>query len=411
MPGQPSIQWVAGANRTEGWRDVMAQRTRRAVLVAHPSPDRYGSDLQLLETIDAFRDQRWDVTVVLPRHGPLVELLHAHGADVRITPFPVLSKAMLSPRRLLTLIADSGRALRSAHRELTRVRPQVVWVNTLTEPVWVLAGRLARLPVVCHVHEAEEDVPRPVRIALAGPLLLTRAVVVNSSAARRALVDVLPRLQGRIRLVHNGMSGPPGEVTAPRSRLPHDPLRVALAGRIAPRKGTDLALEAVARLRREGLAVTLHLYGTVFSGYEWFEQQLRARAQEPDLRGSVTFHGYVSPIWQAMGAADLVLVPSRAEPFGNVAVEAMLSCRPVVAAAVQGLTEIVVDGETGLLAAANDADSLADRIREVALDPARAAQLAVAGRERALERFTAARYREQVLRVLEDCLPGGRQPG
>jgi hypothetical protein len=254
-------------------------------------------------------------------------------------------------------------------------------------------------------------VPWPVRLALTGPLLLARAVVVNSSAARRALVDVVPRLQERIRLVHNGMSGPPGEVAAPRTRLPHDPLHVALAGRISPRKGTDLALEAVALLRRDGLAVTLDLYGTVFSGYEWFEQQLRTRSQAPDLRGAVVFHGYVSPIWPAMGAADLVIVPSRAEPFGNVAVEAMLSCRPVVAAAVQGLTEIVEDGVTGLLAVADDAGSLADRIREVALDPARAARLATAGREHALDRFTADRYREQVVRVLEDCLPGDERRG
>lgn len=379
-----------------------------SVIVAHPSPDLYGSDLQLLETITGFRAAGWDVTVVLPRSGPLVPRLRECGADVRLVPFPVLSKSLLAPKRLPGLVVSSLRALRAIRRGLVERQPDAVWVNTLTEPVWVLAARLAGVPAVCHVHEAEEDQPWPLRAGLSTPLLLTRAIAVNSGAARRALTSVIPWLQERVELVYNGMDGPPAGATPRRARAGADPLRVGLVGRLSPRKGTDVALDAVGLLREAGLDVHLDLYGTVFPGYEWYEQELRDRADRPDLVGAVTFHGYVNPVWDALTDADAMVVPSRSEPFGNVAVEAMLAGRPVVASNVQGLAEIVRDDETGLLVEPGDAAALAGALRRLYDDPALAERLVDAGLADAPARFGAERYRTEITAVLDRSVRGDR---
>jgi len=137
----------------------------------------------------------------------------------------------------------------------------------------------------------------------------------------------------------------------------------------------------------------------VFAGYEWFEDQLRVRAAADDLAGAVDLVGYADPwVWFARG--DVVVVPSRVEPFGNVAVQAMLAGRPVVASRTQGLAEIVKDGETGLLVRPDDPVALADAIAELLDDPARASALAAAGRQDAAERFGAQRYRAQMGRLL-----------
>jgi glycosyltransferase involved in cell wall biosynthesis len=172
-----------------------------------------------------------------------------------------------------------------------------------------------------------------------------------------------------------------------------------LVGRLSPRKGTDVALEAVALLRQAGRDVRLTLCGSVFAGYEWFEDQLRARAAEADLAGGVELVGYADP-WEWFARADVVVVPSRVEPFGNVAVQAMLAGRPVVASRTQGLAEIVRDGETGLLVPPDDPAALAGALAELLGDPSRAAALAQAGRRDAAERFGAQRYREQMGRLL-----------
>ncbi|MCU1658103.1 MAG: glycosyl transferase family protein [Pseudonocardiales bacterium] len=366
------------------------------ILVAHPSPDVYGSDRQLLESIDALRSAGKDVIVCLPRDGPLVELLD--GVDVRMRRFPVLRKALLRPRALLELIGSAPLDLVRLVRLIRAVRPDVVYVNTVTIPLWVLAARLARRPVLVHVHEAEEGAGRAIRMAMTAPLLLAAVVVANSNASRRALVDVIALLRRRIMVVPNGIKDAgPSPLEAARSE------RVALVARLSPRKGIDVALEAVARLRRQGRGVELEICGTVFPGYEWYEAELRSRADQADLAGAVRFSGYVNPTAPVLAAARVVVVPSRVEPFGNTAVEGLLAGRPVVASNVQGLAEIVEDGRTGLLVAPDDPDALADAIGRLLDDPALAGQLAAAGRADALERFSIDRYRSEIVRAVTEA--------
>ncbi len=200
------------------------------------------------------------------------------------------------------------------------------------------------------------------------------------------------------------MPGPPGE------DVPAQPepgvVRLALVGRLSPRKGTDVALEAVAILARAGRDVRLRVCGSTFPGYEWFETELRERAAQPDLDGRVELLGYVSPTWPEVQRADVVLVPSRVEPFGNTAVEALLAGRPVVASRTQGLAEIVRDRETGLLVEPGDPAALAAAIADLADDVDLRHRLAEDGRRDALARFGVDRYAADVRRELRSLLTG-----
>ncbi|MFC4628813.1 glycosyltransferase family 4 protein [Promicromonospora alba] len=378
------------------------------VLLAHASVELYGSDLQLVETAAGCVDAGADVVVVLPGDGPLAERMRDVGARVETLDMPVLRKAHLTPRGIVALGVATLRALGPMTRLIRRVRPDTVLVNTLTIPAWLAAARLAGVAPVCHVHEAEADARWVVRVGLAAPLLLARAVVVNSAAARDVVVSAVPALRRRTRVVYNGVPGPPEVPVAGsgadggadgRADAAPGSAHVVLVGRLSPRKGSDVALEAVALLRGTGRDVRLTLCGSVFAGYEWFEDQLRVRAAADDLAGAVDLVGYADP-WEWFARGDVVVVPSRVEPFGNVAVQAMLAGRPVVASRTQGLAEIVKDGETGLLVRPDDPVALADAIAELLDDPARASTLAAAGRQDATERFGAQRYRAQMGRLL-----------
>jgi glycosyltransferase involved in cell wall biosynthesis len=244
--------------------------------------------------------------------------------------------------------------------------------------------------VLVHVHEAEEDLPRLVRAALNAPLLLASSVVTNSAASRRVLLDVLPRLARRTAVVPNGVSDAGAAVG--QAELG----RLAVVARLSPRKGVDVALEAVAMLRRQGRDVSLDVCGTAYPGYEWFERQLRERADQPDLVGAIRFLGYVDRTGPVLARASVVLVPSRVEPFGNTAVEGLFAQRPVVASNVQGLAEVVTDQRTGLLVTPGDPAALATAIACILDDPELAAGLAEAGRVEAMTRFSSARYRRDI---------------
>ncbi|MGY1746888.1 glycosyltransferase family 4 protein [Blastococcus sp. SYSU D00695] len=381
--------------------------TSGSILVVHPSADLYGSDLQLLESVRGLVDAGWHVVVSVPGPGPLVARLEATGAVVGLLPVPVVRKSLLSPLGLGRLAVSCARALPRMWRQLRAGRHRVVYVNTVTVPLWLVAARLARVPALCHVHEAEE-VGRALSLLLNAPLLLARTVVVNSRAAEETVVRAVPVLRSRTRVVHNGMAGPP-EPPGPPPAAGDGTHHVVLVARLSPRKGTDVALEAVARLRDAGRDVRLELCGSVFRGYEWFQQELEARAQRPDLAGAVHFAGYTSPTWDALARAEVVLVPSRAEPFGNTAVEAQLAGRPVIASDVQGLREIVDPGRTGLLVPPEDPGALAGALARLLDDPAGSAELARAGRESALRRFTSERYRAAVVGAVADT--AGRRSG
>lgn len=372
----------------------------RSVLIAHPSADLYGSDLQLLETVSAITGAGWEAYVVLPMDGPLVSRLRDRGAQVTCRSFPVLRKSLISPWGVLSLLVSLLRTLPIMVGHIRRTRADIVLVNTVTIPWWILAGRLTRRRTVVHVHEAEEDGNRIVLTALALPHLLAHRLIVNSRASARALALPVPRLQARITVVHNGVPGPDRPPSPARSRESDEPSVVLLVARLSPRKGVDVALEAIASLRRAGRPVRLIVCGSVFPGYEQFEARLRERAKADDLDGAVELRGYVDSTWPLLSEADVVIVPSLVEPFGNTAVEALLAQRPLIASNVQGLAEIVDNGVNGLLATPGDAENLARQIARLLDSPDMAAELARAGRIDALARFSVEAYGSAMLRLL-----------
>src|SRR5215207_758380 len=186
----------------------MALAARPLLLVANPSADIYGSDLQMLETVRAMTERGWDVVVMTTADGPLVPRLQEFGAKVEIERFPVLRRSNASAKGIIQLAGSAARATWRLRDRIRELRPCVVYVNTVTLPWWLLAARLARVPVVCHVHEAEVADHRTMRIALMAPLMVANRVIANGEPAREVACDVVPPLGRKIRVIVNGVPGP-----------------------------------------------------------------------------------------------------------------------------------------------------------------------------------------------------------
>lgn len=372
------------------------------VLIGTPSCDVYGSDLQMLETVAALVGGGHRVVVATPSDGPLHERLEHLGARVQVMSAPVLRRRDATPAGLARLATQAAHDFPHMRQLIRSSGAAVVCANTVTVPWWLAAARSCRVPSVCHVHEAEAHDPRPVRRALAAPLRLADVVVVNSRTTLETLCEVAPRLRGRARLVQNGIE-PPHQPPAPARR--EGPLRLVVVGRLSARKAPDVALEATALLRAAGHDVVIDLCGTPVPGQEEYAAGLRHRAAAPDLAGAVTFSGYTSPIWPALARADVLLAPSLGESFGNAVVEAQLARRPVVATAVQGHLETVEDEATGLLVPPKDPSALAAAVMRLEADAALRDRLAGTARAHALAHFTAQRYRDAMLGLIDLLAP------
>lgn len=128
-----------------------------------------------------------------------------------------------------------------------------------------------------------------------------------------------------------------------------DPLRVLFAGRFEARKGHDLALRVAARFRGDA-RIRFEFVGASPDA-ALLDRMGREFGLDPTRDPGLVFHGEVSraALEALYHAADVVLMPSRFESFGLVAIEAMSAATPVLALAVGGLAEVVEDGVSGFL--------------------------------------------------------------
>ncbi|MFZ2748788.1 MAG: glycosyltransferase family 4 protein, partial [Propioniciclava sp.] len=196
------------------------------------------------------------------------------------------------------------------------------------------------------------------------PLLAARRIIVNSRFSLAVMAQTIPALSARADVILNAVPGPPTPLP-PRATLDGAP-RLAYVGRLSPRKGVDLIVDALRLLHDAGTPATLDLYGAVFPGYEWYEEELRSLIASGGLQESVTLHGFVDDVWPGLAGADILVVPSRLdEPFGNTAVEGVLASRPVVVSATSGLLEATEGYATARRVPADSARAIAEAVAEI----------------------------------------------
>ena len=167
--------------------------------------------------------------------------------------------------------------------------------------------------------------------------------------------------------------------------MPGQPVVLAI-GALVRRKGHDVLIEAVRRLRAGGTQVTMVVCG---EGPE--RAALAAGARAAGVADAVRFVGWRSDVPRQLGGADVVALPSTHEGLGVAALEAMAAGRAVVASDVGGLTEVVRHGETGWLVPPGDAGALERSLAQAIADPERRRAFGRAARERVMREFSMTR--------------------
>ncbi|NOY25309.1 MAG: glycosyltransferase [Oligoflexia bacterium] len=223
-----------------------------------------------------------------------------------------------------------------------------------------MGAALAHHPVVVTTeHNTRPESAWRRRLSVGMHPLSQRIVAVSEAVSRSLLEGGVPA--SKVQVIPNGVdlgrfSPAPPRLTAPR--------RVLGIGRLVPQKGFDLLAEAVARC--PGLQLDL----------------LGEGPQAPALRAAgAHLLGWRADVRPALAAADLIVIPSRWEGFGLVAVEAMASGLPVIVTDVPGLRDVV--GEAALAVPPQDVEALVGALRRLSVDAELRSRLARAGPARA----------------------------
>ncbi|MBZ9807248.1 glycosyltransferase family 4 protein [Mesorhizobium sp. BR1-1-9] len=345
------------------------------IACVHQGYELYGSDRSFAESVAALRAAfpSADIEVVLPRSGPIVQILEPHASRIVFEPLWVLRRQAIL--RLATI--EMARLPVAVWRAWRRLRHcDLVYVNTSIVADYALAARLLPHKAVLHIHEIPEGFMRTILVAL---MRWSHADLIFNSRATRAAFGIAGR--SRTHVVYNGVAGPPA--AEPMSYDGSRPLRVLLLGRINRIKGQEVLLEAVASMPPELRSrIEVRLVGGAFESTER-ELALAELVNTMGLADRVSVLPFIPDPSQHYRWADIVTVPSRRpESLGRVAIEAMAYGRPPLVSAIGGLVEVVSDGETGWHVPPNNAAALAAKLQAIILRPDTWRGFVAAGRAR-----------------------------
>lgn len=341
----------------------------------HQGYEQYGSDRSFAESVRTIRGAfpSAEIEVVLPRPGPITDLLA--GTEVRLTFEPLW---LLQRRNLLRLATVGAATLPIAlARAAARFRrADLVYINTSVVLDHILAARIWPQRAILHLHEIGEG---PVMDILRTLVRFSGAEVIFNSKATAAAFD-LPASR-RTHVVYNGVPGP--SAACPVTYDGRRPLRLLMLGRVNRIKGQEVLIEAVARLPDDLRSrIEVRLVGSAFENPK-AEAELVERIHAAGLAGRVEALPFAADPSAHYLWADIVAMPSqRPESLGRVAIEAMAYGRPPIASAIGGLTEVVEPERTGWLVPPGDSAALSERLASVIADPSPLPQLAAAGRTR-----------------------------
>ena len=178
---------------------------------------------------------------------------------------------------------------------------------------------------------------------------------------------------------------------------------VGFVGRFSPGKGHEELLRAAALLHPGHPGLRLLIVGEPSHGEEEYARGVRRMAAELGVESIVRFAGFRSDIPAVMAAFDCFAFPSHAESFGVVLIEAMAMERAVVSTNCDGILDIMVGEETGVMVPPKDAGALAKGIERLIADPALRRMMGIAARRRVLLLFDQERQIDR-LQIIYDEL-------
>lgn len=337
------------------------------IKVVHIIPTlQYGGAERLLAEIARYHDrEKFEMSVIVTvALGPLADRIQSCGVRV----VPMTAHGRWSPKFLWQL-----------RQWLRREKPAIVHTHLFGADVYgKIAAWLAGVPVcISTEHNQWYDEPQwkhwTKRVLSYGT---DRIIAVSASVAEYAqrvegvAATKLSVILNRIDVDRFAKLPPP---------LLRSPLRLLSIGRLEKQKGFDLLLRACA-LVRNPWTLTIVGAGSQLSSLE-------ALTEELAITDRVQFYGTTDSVPEVFEAHDVFVLASRWEGLGLVVMEAMTAGRPVIASRTGGITELIIDGETGMLVDSTNARAFAAAIDLACEDHVRLRHHAAAARTYALLHF------------------------
>jgi glycosyltransferase involved in cell wall biosynthesis len=328
-------------------------------------------------------------SLLCPASSETGTIARSHG--IAVSPYP--AQWLLAPQPARCLSANAVVLGRLGGRRPTLLHLHSPFVFLALRP----AIRLSRARTVLHMHLDYSD--ELLSKVLARPPHL---IVACGEFIRRRLAQVQQKQSNRqatIATIRNAVDTKtfqPGDRESAKARLGVDPQRplLLMVANLAAHKGQSTAIKAVGSLAAEGLRPSLWLVGEERDSSSNYTAQLRSLVERLGVSDHVQFTGFREDVPDLLRASDFLLLPSTAEGLPLVILEAQASNTVVLAAPTAGVPEVITDGETGFLIAAEDHQGYASILGRLIRRPDEARAVAQNALAQVHSGFTFERYCE-----------------
>lgn len=363
-----------------------------------------GAEESLLALMRALDREIYEPVLACPP-GDLAE--RAEAAGIRVFPLP-LSRFHRTHNPLTVSAYAFSWVLGTTQikKVIHEVQPKLVHSNSATAQLY--AGSMAakeNVPCVWHARDLRR-LPFPATSLVRGA---DRIIAISEAVADILAASGLNR--PKVTRIYNGIDVKEweGRIAGKNVRAElglSDAERILLvAGQFIPWKRQEDAIRAMEFIAKTHPEARLVLAGSdLFGEFPLMQAQFEQLAAELGVRDKVIFAGQRDDMPDLINAAEMVIVPSDAEPFGRVAMEGMALRKPVVGTRAGGLPELVRDGETGLLVVPRFPQSLAEACVRLLDHPTLAETLGQAGRARVESQFTLDRMVRETQELYKSAL-------
>ena len=364
------------------------------ILFLHSSSELYGSDRSLLNLLKNLDRNEFNLYVVLPCDGSLVEeVKKLNDVNVIIQELAILRRKNLNIEGIFTYLKDLFKSIKFLKNTIMENHIDVVYTNTSVVFPGGITAKLLGKKSVWHIREIISNKFEKTVVSFIVNMF-SDIIIANSKATGQAIT----KKSKKVKVVYNAVESKPETV---KKHKKDDITIIGMAGRINRWKGQKLFVDMANDILNHTKNVRFKIAGDVYKGEDHILEDLKCYIKEKNIEEYIEFLGQVNNMDDFYENIDIFVLPSiQPEPFGLVVIEAMEKELPVVATNHGGPTEIIDNEINGYLVDYRKSDEMSKRILELINDIELRKNMGEKAKKKRNSMFNIEKYIEDISQIL-----------
>ncbi len=342
------------------------------ILYLHAGAEMYGADKILLELVTGLDKSKFHPIVVLPNDGILKDKLIENGIETYVVHYPILRRKYFNLKGIINYGLNYFGKSNEIVKFLKNKRIDIIHANTTAVLEGIYLKKKLKCKLVWHVHEI---ILKPAIINKTISYLIGKYAdkcVAVSKAVKKHLIDSKFIDEDKVEVIYNGVDterfnpNVENKYLYKEWNIPDEAIKVGMIGRVNAWKGQNDFLDAAEELLKKYSNLYIFIVGSAFAGEEWRVDELKKKIADSKNKDRIIFSEFRTDTPEIHSFFDVLVLPStNPDPLPTVVLEAMGCGTTVVGYNHGGVTEMVINGETGLLAEVKNSKDLGKKIQQV----------------------------------------------